>query len=484
MIFENGEWMPDQPALGNPGSTIAENCYPSPRGYRPFGGLVNISDAIDATPKGATSFTSDDGTSKVYSGNATKVYSMETGTVEDRSKAGGYTSSATFWDFAQFGDQCIATNFADSPQQITMSAASGTNFADLTTDFKARTVATVRDFVMFGNTYDSTDGNVPNRLRWSSITDHTDYTISATTQSDFQDTPGGGVIQRVFGGEYATILFENSIYRGNYVGSPNVWDFDQIEPEIGLWSIGAAAQHGSMVYLLDGSGFYAFDGNQVQPIGNERVDNWFWNEFDASYPERLSCAIDHDNKCVCWSFPSQINNSGKPNRILMFNFEINRWSYAEIDHDIILPYLTSNFTLETLDSFQSDVDLIDMSVDSRMLFEGARLLGIMDQNILTSNQGAPLTAKVESKEMQPTQGRRTYMSEVWPINDGGTTTIQIGSRDRQQDTYAWSGAVAVNSTGFAPVDVEGRYMRVRMNISGEWSDSQGADATVKPRGRF
>jgi len=483
MIFENGEFMPDQPALGNPGSTIAENCYPSPRGFRPFGQLVNISDAIDSTALGATSFTSDDGTSKVYSGNATKLYSMEAGAVEDRSGA-TYTNTATFWDFAAFGDQCIATNFADNPQEITMSAASGTNFADLTTDFKARTVAVVRDFVMFGNTNDATDGDVPNRLRWSSITDHTDYTISATTQSDYQDTPGGGIIQRVFGGEYATVLFENSIYRGNYVGSPNVWDFDQVVPEIGLWSIGAAAQHGHMVYLLDGSGFYAFDGNGVQPIGNERVDRFFWSDFDASYPERLSCAIDHDNKCVCWGYPSQINSSGKPNTILIFNFEINRWSYARVDHDILLPYLTSDFTLETLDSFQNDVDELDMSVDSRMLYEGSRILGIMDQDILTSNQGAPLTAVVESKEMQPAQGRRSHVSEVWPMNDGGTATVQIGTRDRQQDTYSWSDAVAVNDTGFAPVDAEGRYHRVRMNISGEWSESQGSDVTAKKRGRF
>ena len=350
--------------------------------------------------------------------------------------------------------------------------------------FKARTVAVIRDFLMFGNTNDSTDGTKPERIRWSANGDLTDYTISATTQSDFQDTPGGGAVKRIFGGEYGVALFDHAIYRINYVGSPLVFQFDAIETERGVFAAGAAAQNGQMIYYLDSDGFYAFDGNRSQPIGNERVDRWFWSEFDASYPNRISCAIDHDNKSVCWSFPAQVNTSGKPNRILIFNFEINRWSYAEVDHDLICSLNTSDFSLEALDNLYGDVDAATVSMDTRIYYEGSQVLGVFDSFTLNANKGEPLTAYIESKEQQPTADRRSHMTEVWPLNDGATTSVEVGVRNRQLDTYTWTDPVEVNSTGFCPVNAEGRYFRVRQTLTGNWTVSQGANTKVAGRGRF
>jgi len=481
MLFENGAFLPDLPALGNPGSTIAENVYPVARGYSPFGELMYLTTAMDARAIGATSLTAADGSSRVYAFNATKIYSLDGGSLTDRSKSGGYTNTAKFADFAAYGDIAITTNFIDPIQFIGMN--SGSLFADLTTAFRAKTVATVRDFLMFGNTTDSTDGDKPERVRRSALGDHTDYTVSASTQADFQDTPGGGVVQRIFGGEYATVFFDHGIYRVTYVGAPAVWIFDSIETDRGLFTPGAAAQNGSTIYYLDSDGFYAFS-DKSYPIGNEKVDRWFWSEFDASYADRVSCAIDHDSKCVCWSFPGQGNSGGKPTHVIIFNFELNKWSYAQIDHDIILPLLTSDFTLETLDAFNPDLDDLTLSVDSRVLYQGSALLGLMDGFKLASNQGDPLTAITESSEQQPVTGRRSHITEVWPLNDDATTTIQIGTRNRLQDSVTWTDPMSVNATGFAPVSAEGRYHRVRMNISGNWTDSQGSDVTAKPGGKF
>ena len=672
MLFENGEWMPDQPDLGNPGSTECRNTYPTTRGFKPFGGLLALGTAMDAYPRGGTSLTAADGTSQVYAGNATKLYELQNATTADVSRANlalqseviatswtnefstdaadaavapdgnttadtlvedstasevhtvyqnititaaeytysvyfkepgastrymtveisdsadsakygratfdiqggvisaaataatftspsavitsvgsswyrcsvtvtstvttgrmriylntdgtdsgitytgggansmyvwghqfelasaaggytgtttvavaGYTNTSTFFDFDSYGDIAVATNYVDWPQLIDMS--DGTTFGDLTTDFKARTVCTVRDFLMFGNTTDATDGAKPERIRWSANGNHKDYTISATTQSDFQDTPGGGICQRLFGGEYAVALYDHAIYRINYSGDATVFQFDAVETERGLFTPGAAAQNGSIIYYLDSDGFYAFNGQQSQPIGNERVDNWFWSEIDASQASRISCAIDHDSKCVVWSFPGQNNVGGKPTHILIFNFEINRWSYALIDHDMVLPLYTSDISLETLDGLQNDVDQLTISVDSRLLYEGSQLLGIMDSFTLHSNQEVALDAIIESKEMQPVQGQRSLITEVWPLNEssaGGLTTVQVGTRNRQQDAYTWTDAVAVNATGFAPVNAEGRYHRIRMNITGDWEESQGSEANERGMGRY
>ena len=44
-----GEWLPDQPALNNPGATVAKNVTPAARGYRAVKDLAYI----DSTGTGA-----------------------------------------------------------------------------------------------------------------------------------------------------------------------------------------------------------------------------------------------------------------------------------------------------------------------------------------------------------------------------------------------------------------------------------------------
>lgn len=481
-IIELGEWLPDQPALGNPGCTVAKNCFPAPRGFRPMRNLTIVSEAIDAQCLGGFASTDDTGNVHIYAGNDTKIYSSNGTGWDDFSKIGGYTDTAIFWDFTDYGSITIATNFIDAPQFVEMTT--GTIFADLTTAFKARYVATVRDFVVFGNTWDSVDGNVPQRLRWSALGDYTDYTISATTQSDFQDTPNGGAIQAVFGGEYGVIFFERSIYRLSYVGSPLVFQFDEIASEKGLYTPGAAAQDGETIYYLDNDGFYALSGGQrITPIGNEKVDAWFFNELDADYTDRVRAAIDHENKVVTWSFPSTQATAGSPDRLLSFDFEIGRWSYAEVEHEIIFSVLSEGYTLETLDDLTTDIEGATMSVDARIQFEGVKALGVFSSNTLNLLFGSEMTATIESKEMQENSGMRSLITEVWPITDGGTTTVEIGTRQRQQDNITFSGSYDVNDIGYASTRSNGRYTTIRLTVSDDWSIVQGCETIAKRAGK-
>ncbi len=473
-LIECGPWRPDQPDLGAPGVTLAKDCLPSPRGFRPLLQKAIVSDALTASPLGAVSSTSPASVVRVFAGDTTKLYSLAAATWSDVSKAGGYTNTATFWDFAVFSGVMIATNFADSPQSYTMDVS--TLFADLTTDFKARYVAVVRTFVMFGNIWDSVDGNTPYRIRWSAANDETDYTVSATTQSDFRDIPTGGNVQRIFGGEYGIIFMERTILRATYAGPPVQFQIDEIAPNIGLYAPGAAAQDGDVIFFLDNSGFYAITGGQnVSPIGNEKVDAWFFQDLDGTQKDSISCAVDRENKVVVWAYPGVGNLSGKANKMVIFDYQLGEWSYAEIDTDLIFSSLTVGFTLETLDSLSTDMDTINISMDSRILYPKNKALGIFDSFKLHHFAGTPLTATIETKELQPTQGKRTVVTQARPIVDGGTTTIAIGTRNRQQDDVVWSDSADVNDVGFAPLRSEGRYLRARMQMSGAWTEVQGVE---------
>jgi len=482
-VIECGPWRPDQPELGSPGVTEAINCYPASRGFRPMLGKAEMSNALTARPLGAYAATSLAGVVHNYAGDATKLYDLNAATWTDISKVGGYTNTATYWDFAEYAGISIATNFADNPQFVDMDAGSPV-FADLTTAFKARYCAVVREFVVFGNTNDATDGNVPGRVRWSAAGDYTDYTVSATTQSDFRDIPFGGAIQRVFGGEYGIIFLRRSIVRMTYAGPPVIFQLDEIAPDTGLYAPGAAAQDGEVIFFLDNSGFYALSaGQNVSPIGNEKVDNWFWQELDGTQKDRISCAIDHKNKIVSWAFPASGNINGKPNRVLQFDYEIGEWTYSDIDSDLIYSALTVGFTIDTLDTLAANADAQTISADSPVLFSGNKYMGVFDDFKLNYLAGSQLTATIETKEIQPAQGKRSVITEGWPMVDGGETTITIGTRNRQQDDVVWGAASAVNTVGFAPLRSEGRYIRARMEVTGFWDEIQGIELTGAGQGR-
>ena len=130
-----------------------------------------------------------DGNASNFAGTLTTLEKLNTdNTWSDVKKLGGYTTAADdMWEFVQWDDQVIATNFGDPIQSFDLSSSS--LFADLAASApKARHITVVREFVVVGNTNDATDGNVPFRVRWGPIGDPAgDWAVSAATQADFQD---------------------------------------------------------------------------------------------------------------------------------------------------------------------------------------------------------------------------------------------------------------------------------------------------------
>jgi hypothetical protein len=274
-IIEFGEWLPDLPDFMNPGATVAQNVIPAGASYQSFPSQTVFSSALTARCQGAISTKDQDGNTALFAGDATKLYKNTSSSYNDVSLVGGYnTSTEEAWHFARFGNRVIATNFADNPQTWTLGSSSA--FANLTTALKARYVCKVRNFLMFGNTFDGSDGNVPHRVRWSGIGDPTDFTVSASTQSDFNDLDSEfGWVRQVVGGEYGVVFQERAISRMTYAGSPTIWQFDQVESSKGTQSPYGVVRVGNLIFYPGIDGFYAFNGSESVPIGANKIDKTF-----------------------------------------------------------------------------------------------------------------------------------------------------------------------------------------------------------------
>ena len=208
MKIEFGEWLPDQPALDNPGCIEAKNVVPRINAFSQLNSPVAFSNALTSACLGATWMNDQSGNSYNFAGDSTKLYkhNRTTATWDNVSRTATY-STATSWNFEKFGTLCLATDVGNPLQYFDM--ASSTTFQNVGgSPPQARYIATIRDFVVLGNL----SGN-PYRVQWSGYNNAELWTPSLSTQSDFQDLPGsGGDVQAVVPGEYGVIFQENSIW--------------------------------------------------------------------------------------------------------------------------------------------------------------------------------------------------------------------------------------------------------------------------------
>ena len=92
-------------------------------------------------------------------------------------------------------------------------------------------------------------------------------------------------------------------------------------------------------------------------------------------------------------------------------------------------------------------------------------------------------AVIETAETQFFPGRRAYLSGVRPLVDG-TATIQIGTRDLQEDTVSYGSAITPHSqTGLANTRSDSRYHRIRLNTTGDFTHAIGVDVEARQSGK-
>ena len=482
-------WQPDRADYANPGSTEALNVVPTPDGFRPLPDLVTQSDALTARCQGAAAAKDTSGNVSFYAGDVSKLYRLVGGAFQDASGATYTTAADDVWEFAQFGQTALATNYADAVQSV---AVGGATFADHFTSTlkpKARHIAVIRDNLFIGNTNDTENGVKPNRVQWSAINDSTDMDPSASTQADFQDIPDGGWIQKIVGGvEYGLIYQESSIKRAQYVGSPLIYQFDPIDRARGTPIPQSVIALGRMVFSIAEEGFMMCDGLQNVPIGHGAVDRTFWAQFDLTNASRVSAAIDPINSVVMWAFPGSGNVGGSPNKLFFYNYKDQKWSEGEVDVQVLLRTFKQGYTLDGLDAVGTDIDAdppFSFSFDSKYWTGGNIQLAAFDtSNKLAFFEGDNLAATLETSEFQPNARGRSEITAVRPLIDGGTITAAIASRALLTATATFGSAASINTNGECTITSEGRYHRVRNSIAagGTWTHAQGVVVNASKTG--
>lgn len=477
MLIPFGQFAPDLQALGNPGGLVSLlNGLPTANGYRHFKSLSPFSAALPSRAYGAVAARDSASNVFVFAGTSTALYRLIDASWTNVSNGAYSVGAGDRWEFAQWGQNILATN-GTNPIQYRPFATN--NFADLPgSPPVAKHIAVVRDFVVLGNT-----ANSAGEVVWSGFNDAEAWTPDATTQSDRQPLRGGaGWVQGVVGGEYGVVLCERGVYRMTYVGTPIVWQFDEVLPDIGTPSPGSISRKGDLIFFLGQDGFYSLvAGQQWKQIGANRVDRFFWDDIDRTQLELVRSAIDKANNFVFWFYPGQ--GATVPDRALVYDWVNDKWGYVQYVTEEILMAAAGGTTLDSL-GYLGSVDLVDFSFDDRA-FAGDQVSsfgGFDSLHRLGFFSGPPLSAIFETQEAEIFNNRRSFVHHVRPVIDKGSSTVSIGYRNDQEDNVVYTGAVSKNRNGVCPCRVDARYIRARVAVTGEFTNALGVDPVATQSG--
>lgn len=525
------EWTPDQPGIVENLST-AKNVIPSAVGFSPFPLALDYSLAASEDLNNAITgrFSS---TSVTFAGGSTKLFKLDGSTLalSNVSKSGNY-SNVTRWNFTQFGNTIIAANDRDKLQAWTL--GSSTAFADLAAAAPvAKYVTVVRDFVVAANLDTGTNSN---KVQWSDINDESDWTSGATSQSDYQIIADGGNITGITGGEFGLVLMERGIVRMSYIGSPYFFQFDTISRNLGCREGNSVTKYGNTTYFLSSEGFYSCDGQTLKAIGNQKIDNWFYNYVDPTQFDSMSATVDPILKIVLWNFKTLTSSTfGGARLLLIYNWQIDKWSYAETDVDYISnssSIATAGATLESLDStytlsagsfvigtrytiqtvgttnfvaigassntvgvnFQAtgvgsgtgkvtSLDLIPVTMDSQQYTGGSLLFaGLRDTKIITFSK----TISNANSELITGDIGSEYNSTVTlarPIVDNGSASVAVASRNLLNAAITYSSYVPASSENRVSLRSNGKYHRFSIKPTGtNWTNAIAIDVDIIPQG--
>ena len=465
--------MPDQ--SGITGSlTDAKNVVSQAVGYGPFHGAVAFSASAAEDLVTLYAAKNPDSTTQLFTSGATKIYTVDGVGALTQVKTGMTTGITDKVRFTQFGKRVITTNNADVLQGWTLGTS--TSFSNLSASAPiAKYITVVRDFVVCANTLETTQQQY--RVRWSAINDETDWTENVNTQSDYQDIPDGGQIVGIRGGEFGLVFLERAISRMTYVGTPFIFQFDNISRNKGCMVAGSIAQYQGITFFLSDDGFYLCDGQTVQPIGSEKVDRFFIDDASESDYGSMSAAVDPIRKLVIWNY---VDTSGN-RKLIIYNFATKKWTYADAGTDYLSEASTASVTLEQLDSISGSIDALTTSLDSRLYVGGKYFLGGTLSTKVYTYTGQPLTGRISTGDID--LGGPSVVTLARPQVDNGSATIAVASRKLLSEQVTYGTATAADSENRVSLRSAGRYHRLQLVPTGaDWVNAVAIDVDVAGQG--
>ena len=485
------EWAPDVADYNTAVASVAANCFPIANGYRSLkdwdekaslsGGTWedgNMCAFVTLAPNGTNRYwvVTEDGSGnpKIYYDSGTSIEQASLTWVP--TLVSGVTAHFTpYFHFIVWDDDLLFFGRFDTPQKTSISSPATTTDIGGTPP-AARVGARVRQQLVLGYLYEGS-ALYKNRLRWSAFGDYEGWT-AGTNQSGFEDDAfaGGGGIMDIIGGEYGLVFQEKQIVRMNYIGSPSIWEFDVVEDNRGTLGPNMTIKVGPDTYYLAHDGFHVLrDGQRSEPIGANRVDEYFWDLMEAASNQpniiyNWSVAYDLSSHSIWWC----VNGAtGDTWHYFIYNIKTNRWSEVR-----------RGDTSRTAEKLVTSMVKLPLQGANDMLKNSVLMATWNGSKVAWYDMsGSDMAAIIQTGTIFDEQ-YKSYLEQARIIADGDWTLKLLTKADSLDDTEVEGAAISRETEGHFPCDSEARYHRLQFTSASDWTKASGATVKQSPAGEF
>jgi hypothetical protein len=286
---------------------------------------------------------------------------------------------------------------------------------------------------------------------------------------------------------------KESIVKMTYVGTPLIWQFDEVVKGKGCTVPESVITVEGVTYFISNDGFYAWS-NGLQRIGEGKIDNFFLNSVNTGQYSYMSVASDPRAKIIYWNYASNDAVNGTPDKMLIYNYSVKEWTIADAGVDFIFNSVSLPWTIEQLDRYGT-IENVPAPFDSPVWAGGnSYLAGINVAGAVFTFEGPNATGTIETSEQyliqafqaqNPNiQSERTTVMRARPMVDGsGTVMLSIGSRSLSQGDLVWSPISPRDpTTGWCNIRQQGRFHRARLTLTGNFSQATSMQFDAVPAG--
>lgn len=461
--------------------------------------------AITSAPLLCKMFRSVSGAVRFISFGETTISEIASdGTVTSRGT--GYNASTTGWQAAAFGDAVIAVNYLDVPQVCT-----GSGFGTLSgSPPKARLIAVNAEFVMLA---DYNDGTAYADGWWcSGIGNHQTWSASASTQAaSGRILSEPGPIRALVAFKEGFVVFkDNAMFQMDYIGPPYIWSVKRISNRIGCPGPDAVTEMGGRLFWYHPSGFYAWDGANLQTVGDKVI-----NDFNI-YTDQVgtSSELSYESTDITLRGASKVQAvADDVENVVAFcatgqrgtgeGATIWQWTYA-------LNTLTGKWGRWTIDSMGEGGDdstflyvkATTADVQSFKQAKNARLLYVATRNAYRFRYfGYPLAIDTTTAPAQPftprvylgavgDYGRSSRLSRLYvrdlESTQAGTYSVSVTSKNSESGATTTSSGSGVENAILTAYDLRAHGKIHNINLSlehGKTAEIAGVALESIPEGR-
>ncbi len=376
------------------------------------------------------------------------------------------------YSLQNFGAVLLAMTSADGRLlQWNPASAPGTKAAVIT-PASGSTVPHGRFFVVtperfvqvFGSYLDGTpsDGGSFRRFAWCEQEDYTNWNYSdVTTQAGFIDVEPSSPIVCGIATRSGTLFFTGKkAYRSRFLGTPYVYNYDELGDNCTPWSPQSLATTSSMVLWFSQQGPYSYDGTSILPV-QCMVRAWIDDDIDLLQVRQQSCAIHVANFNEFWWCYPQDGLTGNT-RVAIYNYKEGWWSQARCARSA---GVTASYTSHTI------------MANDRVSYEHENGFTYWDAEL----------PWIETFDLNIDGGKLVTVKQMLPDIEGAITNVMYSLFYRNSRSL---GLVeqqtvprVVRSDGYVDLRTTGRDIRLRIALAipaGIIIDGVASDGSVRP----